>query len=89
MNYFKKSHLHTRSERRFISDEFKHQFGGSSDEPVGPVVFAVNPRTKEAWWDATSGCYCVVCLAPVKEEFFVERNGCCGDCNFNDPCTYT
>lgn len=44
---------------------------------------------KPDWWDNTSGCYCVVCLAPVKEEMFKARDGCCGEHKFDDPCTYT
>ena len=41
------------------------------------------------WRDPNSGCYCVVCLAPVREDIFVQREGCCPDHKFGDECTYT
>lgn len=40
------------------------------------------------WRDPNSGCYCVVCLAPVREDIFVQRGGCCPDHKFDDECTY-
>ena len=44
------------------------------------------------WHDTTeqSGCYCVICLVCVKEEYFIKSEGVCGrGCKFDDPCTYT
>lgn len=40
------------------------------------------------WHDTEnkSGCYCVVCLICVKEEYFTD--GVCGRCDFDDPCKY-
>ena len=33
----------------------------------------------EEWWDETdSGGACVICLAPVKEEYAARWQGCCG-----------
>lgn len=43
---------------------------------------------KPDWRDPNSGCYCVVCLAPVREDIFVQRGGCCPDHKFDDECTY-
>lgn len=43
---------------------------------------------KPDWRDPNSGCYCVVCLAPVREDIFVQRGGCCPNHKFDDECTY-
>ena len=43
---------------------------------------------KPDWRDPNSGCYCVVCLAPVREDIFVQRAGCCPNHKFDDECTY-
>ena len=44
---------------------------------------------KPEWYDPNSGCYCVICLAPVREDIFVQRGGCCPHHNFDDECEYT
>jgi hypothetical protein len=44
---------------------------------------------KDDWRDPNSGCYCVVCLAPVRQDIFTQRQGCCPNHKPDDECTYT
>jgi hypothetical protein len=46
-----------------------------------------NPPQSD-WRDPNSGCYCVVCLAPVRQDIFTLRQGCCPNHKPDDECTY-
>lgn len=71
-------------------NEFGHDDITDLPGPVWKVSFLFKKKEEDKpdWRDPNSGCYCVVCLAPVREDIFVQRGGCCPNHKFDDECTY-